>query len=68
MPKLIPISERNEMHRCWFCGTDKSVKYTGKILNPNPMATHRYLDILICNKCCALHTYHLADYWIERQK
>lgn len=68
MPKLIPITERDEMNHCWFCGTNKSVKYIGEILNPNPMANNRYLEILICNKCCALHMHHLADYWKERNK
>lgn len=68
MPKLIPIAERNEMNRCWFCGTNKSVKYTGKIMNPCPTASNRYLDILMCNKCCALHTHHLAENWLEKQK
>lgn len=65
MPKLIPIVKRNPMNHCWFCGTNKSVKYTGKILNPNPMADNRYLNILVCNKCCALHTHHFAEYWKE---
>lgn len=34
MPKLIPIADRNPYNRCWFCMTDKSVKYTAKIINP----------------------------------
>ena len=61
MPKLIPIKERHPMNHCWFCGTDKSVKYIGKFLNPNPMANNRYIDILVCNKCCALHKNHFIE-------
>ena len=36
MPKLIPIAERNPLNRCWFCGTNKSVKYMGTIPNACP--------------------------------
>lgn len=63
MPKLIPIAERHPMSRCWFCGTDKSVKYTGEIMNPCPWADNRWQKILICNKCAARHTRHLREYW-----
>lgn len=65
MPKLIPMSERNTMNRCWFCGANKSVKYIGQIVNPCTTANNRYLDILICNKCALLHAHHLAEHWTE---
>ena len=68
MPKLIPVAERNPMNRCWFCGTNKSVKYTGQILNPCPTANNRYLNILMCNKCSLLHAHHLVEYWTKRKK
>lgn len=67
MPKLILREERDPMNHCWFCGTNKSVKYTGQILNPCPTASNRYIDILMCNKCYALHSNHLADYWMDKK-
>ncbi len=68
MPKLIPAAERNPMNHCWFCGTNKSVKYTGSILNPCPWASNRYLDILMCNKCATWHAHHLAEFWLEKAR
>lgn len=68
MPKLIPIEERKPECHCWFCGTNKSVKYTGQILNPCPWADNRYLDILICNKCVALHEHHLREFWDNKRQ
>ena len=59
--KLIPIKDRYPKARCWFCGTDKSVKYTGQFINPNLNSERRYLDILICNKCALLHGNHLRE-------
>ena len=53
--KLIPISERHPMARCWFCRTDKSVKYEAKMVNTNPLSENRYMDILVCNKCALNH-------------
>lgn len=67
MPKLMPIEERNEMNRCWFCGTNKSVKYIGEIINPCPTAKNRFIEITMCNKCCALHMHHLAENWTEKK-
>lgn len=52
---LIPNSERLPENRCWFCGTNKSVKYHGKIVNPCLTAENRYIDILCCNKCVLQH-------------
>lgn len=65
MPKLIPIEERKKCI-CWFCRTNKSVKYIGQILNPCPWADNRYLDIYICNKCVVIHKMHLAEFWKEK--
>lgn len=65
--KLIPIKERNPLCRCWFCKTEKSVKYQGKIVNPrffesiktsNPQP---YMGIYICNKCVINHKYDLIE-------
>lgn len=53
--KLIPISERDPQMRCWFCRTDKSVKYEATIVNTNPLAENRYMHILVCNKCALNH-------------
>ena len=52
--KLIPISERSG-GRCWFCRTDKSVKYEAKMVNTNPKSNERYMHILVCNKCALNH-------------
>lgn len=62
MPKLIPIADRNPKNRCWFCMTDKSVKYTAKITNPYLTKDGRTIDftlpltmdILVCSKCAAI--------------
>ena len=52
--KLIPISERKGC-RCWFCRTDKSVKYEAKMINTRPKSEYRYMNILVCNKCALIH-------------
>ena len=57
--KLIPISERSQHMRCWFCRTNKSVKYEAKMVNTNPLSENRYMDILVCNKCALTHKYDL---------
>lgn len=53
--KLIPISERHPSMRCWFCRTDKSVKYEARMINTNPRSQNRYMRILVCNKCVLHH-------------
>ena len=53
--KLIPISERHPSARCWFCRTNKSVKYTVKMVNTRPLSENRYMEILVCNKCALIH-------------
>lgn len=53
--KLIPAAERSTFARCWFCRTSKSVKYTAKMVHTNPLSQNRYMEILVCNKCAALH-------------
>lgn len=57
--KLIPIDKRDEAMRCWFCRTNKSVKYEARMVNTNPYSKNRYMRILVCNKC-ALH--HQKDF------
>lgn len=49
--KLIPIVERNSKMCCWFCRTDKSVKYKIKVLNTNQFSENIYIDVLVCNRC-----------------
>lgn len=68
MPKLIPISEQRIKNHCWFCGTDKSVKNTGEIMDPCPWSENRYLAILICDKCAIKHKSHLKEYWDLKRK
>lgn len=59
--KLIPNSERNESNRCWFCRTNKSVKYVAKMVNTNPLSENRYMDVLVCNKCAFHHLNHFIE-------
>lgn len=59
--KLIPVSERYPGMRCWFCRTDKSVKYEAIMVNTKPLSENRYMHILVCNKCALNH----ADDFIE---
>ena len=61
--KLIPISERSPEMRCWFCHTNKSVKYEAKMVNTNPLSESKYMNILVCNKCAL---YHQIDF-IEQE-
>ena len=53
--KLIPISERSPEMRCWFCHTNKSVKYEAKMVNTNLLSESKYMNILVCNKCALYH-------------
>ena len=59
--KLIPISERDPAMRCWFCRTNKSVKYVAKMINTNPLSEKRYIHILVCNKCALIHKYDFIE-------
>jgi hypothetical protein len=63
---LIPISERNEAMRCWFCRTDKSVKYEARMINTNPHSQNRYMRILVCNKCAFHHRCDFVEDFIEK--
>ena len=63
--KLIPISERHPMARCWFCRTDQSVKYEAKMINVDPKSNERYMHILVCNRCAL---FHRNDFIEETQK
>lgn len=59
--KLIPIEERTPMMRCWFCRTNKSVKYTAKMVSVNPLSDRRYMHILVCNMCAVNHAGDFVD-------
>ncbi len=59
--KLIPICDRTDVMRCWFCRTNKSVKYTAKMINTNPISPNRYMHILVCNKCALNHSQDFID-------
>ena len=61
--KLIPTSERTKEMRCWFCRTDKSVKYEAKMINVNPCTAdnRRYMNILVCNKCALNHMHDFIE-------
>ena len=59
--KLIPIEKRDKSMRCWFCRTDKSVKYEARMVNTNPLSQNRYMHILVCNKCALNHSQDFID-------
>ena len=59
--KIKLLSERSEHNRCWFCGTNESVKYMAKIVNTNPLSENRYMQILVCNKCALMHNKDFID-------
>jgi hypothetical protein len=61
MFKVLTQEERNPQNRCWFCGTDVSVKYKGKIVNPCLTSNNRYIDIIFCNRCAMLHAKDFCD-------
>lgn len=52
--KLLSTEERKGA-RCWFCGTNKSVKYVAQMVNTNSLSSLKYMNILVCNKCVANH-------------
>lgn len=58
--ELIPVKERHEKNRCWFCNTNKSVKYRGKIPNAYAVSiNNEWIDIIFCNKCAARHSHYV---------
>ena len=62
MIAMIPSDLRVGLY-CFFCGTDKSVKYLQTI---NDMRTaHRLVTVCCCNKC-ALHYYDCS--WILKDE
>lgn len=70
MDALEFIRERNRMCKsfgdgegCMSCPFYKSVKYTAKIVNTNPLSENRYMHILVCNKCALVHN----DDFIEQE-
>lgn len=62
--KLIPISERKGYH-CWFCRTDKSVKYEAQIALSPSYGKIRCVHIAVCNKCALIH---INDFMKEESK
>ena len=59
--KLIPIEERDKSMKCWFCRTDKSVKYVARMVNTNPNSLNRFMSILVCNKCVLFHQHDFVQ-------
>ena len=64
--KLIPISERSPEMRCWFCHTNKSVKYEAKMVNTNPLSESKYMNILVCNKCALYHQIDFIEWETDK--
>lgn len=64
--KLIPIEKRDKSMRCWFCRTDKSVKYEARMINTNPHSQNRYMRILVCNRCALHHQHDFLEDFIEK--
>jgi hypothetical protein len=64
--RLLTTEEKQPGRRCWFCRTDKSVKYGATMINvnPSPRDTRRYMEIYVCNKCALNH----ANDFIEEMK
>lgn len=59
--RLMCKDERSKSNRCWFCRTNQSVKYVAQIVNTNPTASNRYMNIIICNRCALNHMNDLID-------
>ena len=53
--RLLTTEEKRPGRRCWFCRTDKSVKYGAKMVHTNPLSERRYMEIYVCNKCALNH-------------
>lgn len=49
MSKLIPNALREGLY-CFFCGTDKSVKYLKTIIDSGPVKD-MLVTVCCCNKC-----------------
>lgn len=45
---IIPI-EKRQNHRCYFCSTNKSVKYITEIIDP--VIDSKPTRVCCCNKC-----------------
>lgn len=56
--KLIPVQERLNK-RCYFCGTNKSVKYEAEITSPISRAHNKRISICVCNVCALIHNNEL---------
>lgn len=49
---MIPI-EKRENYRCYYCGTNKSVKYIVKVFDP--IINNNTISVPCCNKCVLTH-------------
>ena len=54
---LIPIKDRS-IRTCYFCGTNRSVKYKSKIKKENGDE----IDISSCNRCVLVHMNELVEF------
>lgn len=50
--KLIADWHKQKL-RCHFCGTEKSVKYLGTVLDP--VVDSKPIEVCICNRCVAVY-------------
>ena len=50
--KIIP-SDKRDSARCYFCGTNKSVKYLVRL--KEPMLSKASMLVCCCNKCVAMN-------------
>lgn len=50
--KMIP-SDKRDSARCYFCGTNKSVKYLVRL--KEPMFSKASMLVCCCNKCVAMN-------------
>lgn len=55
--ELLSIKDRST-RVCYFCGTNKSVKYKSKIKKENGDE----IDIFSCNRCVLVHTNELVEF------
>lgn len=55
--KLFPARDRSTKI-CYFCGTNRSVKYKSKIKKENG----EEIDISSCNRCVLVYTNELVEF------
>lgn len=56
--KLIPIDDRVNKH-CYFCGTDRSVKYVVKV--SDPVLSEKPTNVYYCNRCAAIFSCEMEE-------